>query len=189
MKMTRFTTWVAVMACGLFLAAPAYAITLSDPGVVGAFKGDLANANSTNEAILANALLDLLDGQTSPAGCNITSTQGCMAASDPGPVGGDTYSGNLTLNGAEGGTAAGATFAIGKYNGQNGGYVLFYLPESGAPDQFSNPLWGVAGTEQYALSHVRYFTGGVSTPDGGTTLSLLGLALAGIGAVRRYMSA
>jgi hypothetical protein len=189
MKITRFTTCAAVMACGLFLAAPAHAITLDDPGVVGAFKGALDNADPTNESALANALLDLTDGQTSPDGCDISTLQGCMEASDPGAVGGDTYTGDLTLNGLDGNTATGATYAIGKYDGQNGGYVLFYLPLSGAPDAVSNPLWGTAGTDQYALSHVRYFTSGtVTTPDGGMTLSLLGLALAGIGAARRRMA-
>jgi hypothetical protein len=187
MRITNFRIWAVAIAFG-FLAVPAHAITLNDPGVVGAYQGALANANPTSETDLAQDLLDLLDGQTDPAGCNVSTDAGCMAASDPGVAGGDTYSGTLTLTANEGGDSTGATYAIGKYDGVNGGYVLFYLPDLGGPiPTVSNPLWGATGTDQYALSHVRYFTSGTTVPDGGSTLILLGAALSGLGVARRFM--
>ena len=47
----------------------------------------------------------------------------------------------------------------------------------------------VPGNGADSLSHLTVFCcpGGVNTPDGGTTVALLGMTLAGLGVARRYL--
>ena len=78
------------------------------------------------------------------------------------------YNGTLSLGtqGSAGDTdASGYTYALAKYDGQNAGYVLFYIPDFGTTlPQYSYSIWG--SSEQYALSHFIGFDGGTATPSG-----------------------
>ena len=59
-----------------------------------------------------------------------------------------------------------------------------------APDQVMGSAdLIVPGNGARALSHLDVFCcpGGVNTPDGGTTVALLGMTLAGLGVARRYL--
>ena len=47
MKITNFKTWAALIACA-FLAAPAEALSISDPGVAGGFWAGGQVGNVTN---------------------------------------------------------------------------------------------------------------------------------------------
>src|SRR5262245_48280016 len=78
MKVSGFKTWMAAIAITL-LTAPAYALSLSDPGVVGAANGaTIATSGGGNGfGTLAQAtgvaqhLLDMLANTTDPTGCAI----------------------------------------------------------------------------------------------------------------------
>jgi hypothetical protein len=178
------------LACALF-AIPASALTLTTPGVVGAIYTGTQPSPASNELAWANYLLGL--------GANATVTVDAPGDSDPATeqyrTSATDY--NATLSGGTqvpGNNAQPSTYnvsayswVLAKYDGKNAGYVLFYVPDTnGTISGYSNPLWG-SKPGQYALSHYTYFTSATRTPDGGATLLLLGLALSGIGAGRRFM--
>jgi len=171
----------------------AAALTIVDAGVVGAYHGDLGGSNLANEQVVAQFLLDMVAGTSDSNGpaaggsaCNITTYPGCYATSNV------EYAGTLVgaVQGADNDFTvdAGWEFALAKYGGYKGGYVLYAL--DGAATSLptkSNTLWGKAGTDQYFLSHYAVFNASTTfqVPDGGTTLILLGAALGGLGLVRR----
>ena len=188
MKVSSFKTWMAVIAISL-LTAPAYALSLIDPGVVGAASGETAPNNSPGEnLIVANHLLAMLANTSDPSGCSLAGTVTCYVT---GPV---EYSGTLT-----GGTqitttnnVAGYEWVLAKYNGPNAGYVMFHVPTWGSNviPVTSETIWIVNQKQQNGYGLSGYVAWGpTSVPDSGATLSLLGLALAGIGAFRRFVKA
>lgn len=71
-------------------------------------------------------------------------------------------------------------YALAKYG--NTSYI-FYIGDK--KEVFSVPLNIEA--DQRGLSHVSVFTGTPNVPDGGLTALLLGLALSGMGATRRFL--
>jgi hypothetical protein len=196
MKIRSFLMiWVTAIAVTL-LTAPAYALSLSDPGVVGAASGETADDFSGGAVGIAtgisNHLLGMPINDTDPDNCDLNGTDTCY---ETGP---NDFSGTVS-GGTEvgGGTIAGSTnflYVLAKYDGPNAGYVLFHMPTlSGTIPLLPTGIWGNENDTGFGLSHYVGFgsvpTPPTPTPDGGATLSLLGLALAGIGAVRRYISA
>jgi hypothetical protein len=82
-------------------------------------------------------------------------------------------------------TVTGYTYLFAKYDGPNAGSVVWDL--AGLTGTVSIPANGLAG-QNYGLSGWTLFTAGTTTvPDGGTTLMLLGSALAGLGMIRRLV--
>ena len=186
---------VTTLTLGL-IAMSAHAITITSPlsyntvGLVGTYDGKLGNSSVPQEIIAGQAILDAIG-------------LGTIA----GPVHTDNifdYSGTLSITGAfQGGAGAtsipaGWYYALAKYAGQNAGYALFYLggTASTIPAAPYN-IW-TTGTDQYALSHWTVFNGsneinptdgGNGVPDNGSTLTLLGMAMTGLGLVRRKLSA
>jgi hypothetical protein len=194
MRMTKYTSWA--VAVGLALsAAPAFALTINDAGVVGTIEAGTGNgSNASNETDWSNYLLSLganatvtTDADTPPNGNNETYKTGS-----------NDYNATLstgTQSAAIGDNdpipnVAGSQYALVKYDGPNAGYVLYNVADfdggSGNLPEFSYSIWGKA--EQYRVSHVTTFGGKTTTvPDGGATLILLGAALSGLGAARRFM--
>jgi hypothetical protein len=80
----------------------------------------------------------------------------------------------------------GDTYLFAKYDGPNAGSEVWDL--TGLTGTVSIPANGLAG-QNYGLSGWTLFTAGpgTPTPDGGTTLMLLGSALAGLGMIRRLV--
>jgi hypothetical protein len=142
-------------------------------------------ANVDARTAFANYLLSL--------GANTTSTTDANSNGNTEDYETSSTDYNGTLSG---GVDAGAildvsayTWVLAKYDGRNGGFVLFNVADAGGTiPEFSNPLWGAAGTQQYQLSGVTAF-GGTSVPDGGSTMLLLGAALTGLGTLRRFIKA
>ena len=66
MKITNFKTWAALIACA-FLAVPAEALSISDPGVAGGFWAGGQVGNVTNVTAWANHLLSLGASATATA--------------------------------------------------------------------------------------------------------------------------
>ena len=194
--MAKKLTIIAVMIAFISIfGSNASALTINDPGVVGGVHGDLGNSNVSTETVAAEFILDMIapasDSNGPAAGgvaCDISTQDGCYATSNT------EYSGDLSggVQGASNDNTvdAGFEYALAKYDGQNGGYVLFYLGGVATTlPSVSNTLWGAADTDQYALSHYTAFNGTPTVPDGGTTLILLGAALGGLGLVRRRFNA
>jgi VPDSG-CTERM motif len=184
----------------VFLASfssTASASLIDTVGVVGVIKGKLDNASPETEKLAAQHLLEMYFGSTDANGyaeganpCNIIGDAGCYAT---GPT---EYTANIAGDGVRYNNDytvdAGYEFALAKYDGQNGGYVLFYIGGNAtALPAFSAPFWGT-GT-QYDLAHHTVFNATDVTgeptpfgavPDGGSTLLMLGAALGGFGFVR-----
>jgi hypothetical protein len=176
-------------------SSSAVALTIDQDGVVGIMEGQV-ESNLTNEAIIANAILAMGESQTQPA----STPPGVNCSNDQLPceyrTGDNTYSGTVS-----GGfkqetnptvlTAAALTseYFLAKYDGPNAGYVLFNTADWIAAGNTTVPsngstIWDSRGS---GLSHYSYF-GTTSVPDGGTSLILLGAALAGLGIVRRRLN-
>lgn len=169
-------------------ADPIAPLTYSTPGVVGTFDGKLENANESTVMALAQQILDLVGlGVISPAACTQCKTSEVF-----------DYSGTLsnpirTPETGDFGDSSGQTFivsseykyVIAKYDGQNGGYVLFHVPTFGNElPRYSDNFWGEK-PEQYTISNYTTFD---TVPDGGSAAALFGAALFAVGFLRRRFS-
>jgi hypothetical protein len=183
------TIWATAIAVTL-LTAPAYALTINDPGVVGAASGETGgDANVATATAIAQHLLDMAASTTDLPGCDIDGTTTCYETSSTEYAGAPStvLTGGVRVDGGST-DVSGFTYVLAKYNGNNAGFVLFYVPTFGNTiPQYPATLW-TDNRYQYGLSN---FTGwnGTSVPDGGATLILLGAALGGLGVVRRRMKA
>ena len=103
-----------------------------------------------------------------------------------------------TLTGTSGtGTAtsfidSGYTYLVAKYDGPNGVTEVWDLAGVAAGTTINIPANAFGPTnDKYGLSGWNFYdqitTNTTSVPDGGSTVALLGLALAGAGALRRKM--
>jgi hypothetical protein len=111
-------------------------------------------------------------------------------AASPGspsvPLGTQDVSGNTSV-------PAGSEYVLAKYDGPNGGDVLWYLggaafvlPPDGGPWGWTNPSGQGLG-----LSHFTVYGsgGGDQVPDSGATIALLGLAMGALAILRRKIRA
>jgi hypothetical protein len=195
-SMKRLVPIVAVVALAWSFSSNAHALTINDTGVVGAIGGQLGNNSLDTNLTYAQALLDMGANETDPSNCLLT-TSGCYTTSST------DYSGTIDTTTAISGTSttidASYDYVLAKYDGPNGGYVLFYLPDYGYTiPEYSYSIWyATAGKKKtpvqdsYALSGwVAFNTVTVCEncnplPDGGSTVVLLGSALLGLGFLRR----
>jgi hypothetical protein len=188
MKISSLKTWTAAIAV-TFLAAPVYSLTINDAGVVGAASGETGgNANETTATAIANHLLAMGASESDPDPCSLSGTTTCYKTSST------DYNGTLDVADAtkvDGGSndVSGFTWVLAKYDGDNAGFVLFYVPDLGGTTipLTSSSIWLNVAGQGYQLSN---FVGwnGTNVPDGGMTLLLLGAALGGLGAARRFMN-
>ena len=190
---------VTTLAVGLFSASNAWAVplTYTTVGVVGTIDGNDSLGSEANELTAAQALLNMAMGAATPLGCESLAPDGngdlCYKTNEA-----HDYDGTLTDFGTkvESPTVAQLTissefeYAIAKYDGQNAGYILFYLPAFGytIPNEPFN-FWSAGPGQEWEVSHIIPLNGIpreiTEVPDGGATLGLLGLGLMGLGYVRR----
>ena len=85
-------------------------------------------------------------------------------------------------------TGNGVGFLLAKYDGPEGGDVLFAINGDFTIPQNSGTLWENVAGEGYGLSHYTVFGSEQRVPDGGATFALLGVGLLGLGAMRRKVS-
>jgi hypothetical protein len=182
MKTTLKTLAAACLVAVAFVTnAQAVPLTLNSPNVVGVYNGKLQNASVGVEIAAAQELLNMLAGTHSGAfdvGDNLYLYQ-TSNTEYAGTLAGGLQNANTNLSGYDWGFA--------KYDGQNAGYVLFYLGGALASTIIPNnpaDLW-TTNPNQFALSHVTLFGSANRVPDGGTTAILLGAALAGMALVAR----
>jgi hypothetical protein len=199
LRILAFATAVAIM--GLIPSvAQANTITINSTGIVGIIEGTIQGTDPANEELLAERLLAMGTNQTlqfaSPA-LNCGSNQGPTCDYRTGNN--DYLTADLTFINKDESQSPnvlpslqGNVYILGKYDGQNAGYILFYLPDwNSDPSNTDNVLpvlpatiWGNGQDTGLALSHYSAFSFR-NVPDGGATLALLGGALLGLGALRR----
>jgi hypothetical protein len=173
-----------MLAAGV--SSSAFAITLNDPGVVGTVT-DGAPADTDSEVVYVNTLLSLAANVTTTIDGELyktSSTDYTGSVSATGAVKMNTTDAGFSL------TVSGYTYVLAKYDGNNGGSVLWYL--NGATftlPETSEPLWTNPGGEGYGISHWTGFGGTPpSVPDAGSSLALIGVAMAGLGFMRLKIS-
>lgn len=163
------------------------AITINDPDVVGIIVSG-EPASIANEADWVNQLLALganaVNVPSVPAGhlLSTSSTDYNGSVSAVGAFKINNGDAGFSLN------VSGYQYVLAKYNGPNGGDVVYYL--NGAAFTLpgnSDLLWENRSGQGYAISHWTGFGRTENVPDGGATITLLGMALAGVGFVRSKM--
>jgi hypothetical protein len=181
MKRKHIKNWWAVIACGLLTASNALGIMLNDPGVVGTVESG-EPAGATDEVGYVNYLLAL------PANSGPVSYDGHIYKTSS-----TDYNGTVTL-GVKDETGnvfvpSGWEFVLAKYDGPNGGDVLWYL--GGASFELpgkSDGLWENDAGKGYGISHFTVFNSTASVPEGGSTLVLLGVVLFGLGILNKRIA-
>ncbi len=195
----RFAVLALAALVAFVPAASADTISLSTSGVVGLNDMNSFNDNASDDVRLAYAqqILNLpanfkTDLSADP-GIQYPANDSDIVGYQTGPV---DYNALLTVGIKKDNTNlvdAGWTYALAKYDGQNAGYVLFYLPTYGTtlPANAGFVDWdktSAAGVpHEYGLSGWITFNR-TTVPDGGSMAMLLGMALMGLAGVRRMMN-
>ena len=160
--------------CVMLLAfgAQAFALTINDSGVVGTIEAGTQSSDVANEIDWANYLLSLpvsstlviADGNTPTD--NVTENYLTSSTDYNAILTGGTQIQGATPN------VSGYEYVLGKYDGQNAGYVLFNMSVFGGSSipQFSHTIW-TDNTEKYELSHATGFSV-TSVPDASVMLLL-----------------
>jgi hypothetical protein len=178
--------WAAAIACSCFVGTSAYALTINDPGVMGTIvTGEPSSI--AKEVVYVNTLLAqaLGSGPTTIGGHDYTRSLNA----DPGS---GSVSAVGAFQGPVGNTSvpAGYEYVLGKYDGPNGGDVVWYL--GGAAINLpadSSTIWVNVSSQGYGLSHYTVFNADAgSVPDGGSTLALMSVGLTALGFLRRKLS-
>jgi VPDSG-CTERM motif len=146
-------------------------------------------ADETNTLNYINSLILLAPGATA-VDCQLDASEDCdrvgstlagpfpMAVAEVGKV--DLEVGDAPSLVAD----AAFSYVVGKYDAQNAGTWVWFV--SGVKDD--TVVLPANFTSGHGLSHIGLYNGGVSVPDGGATLGLLGLAMLGVGYLRRRIS-
>ncbi|MEY2429381.1 MAG: hypothetical protein QOJ40_2266 [Verrucomicrobiota bacterium] len=142
---------------------------LNDPGIVGISFGvtSLGQGNLEYETGIAQHLLDMPANTTEPS-------SGPMQYQTSSTEYSGTLTGGVETDLGGGGAvhvAAGHAYAIAKYDGQNAGYILFYLGGQDAYlPEFSYTIWGTdAG--QYQISNFSVFNAVSPVPEPPTMIA------------------
>jgi VPDSG-CTERM motif len=176
---------LAVAVCAVMLAFTYNAtadttLTFNDQYVVGTIS-PAAPADPADVASYINNMITLLPGTSDTfSGQTITRSTNLFgslpAASATGTVSGTSTTIDLTVLGT-------FTYLFAKYDGQNDNSVVWNI--SGLTGVLTIPAFGPLG---YGLSGwILFNQTGVGTPDGGTTVMLLGVALGALGMARRFL--
>jgi VPDSG-CTERM motif len=184
MKSLKYIAAIAIACASIGLAPKASALTFGDANDLGQVlngipSGDAFRTIYVNHLIaMAPGTTDTADGQTYVRSTN-----------NPGP-GFPNYTTAVFAHNGTGtsidlGDGTLYCYLFAKYDGPNAGSEVWYVGDlSGV---ITIPATGLAG-QNYGLSGWTLFScdnGGGRVPEGGSTIALLGLALAGVELLRR----
>jgi hypothetical protein len=183
----RFALLLISMVWAVGAQAMIIPIDYTTSGLVGTADNGGGATSVANELIWANQILALAAGTTE---LDYMSTGVDYRTHDT-----DEYTGVLT-----GGVqhqfaddanmvAAGTEYVLGKYDGQNAGYVLFYLGGAASTiPAYSDDIWTNIQGAGYQLSHYTAFGDGTTSLSEPGTLGLMMIGMMGVGAFRRRRS-
>lgn len=185
----------AIAGLGLLSNAMATTINLTvDPNlppgttsrVLGAINPDHpADASSEQDAI--NGILALALGGTGTQGGNTI----YRSLNDFGSLPTAVWSGVGTSGNTTSFLDTGFQYLAVKYDGPNGAAEVWYIGDIAAGTTLTVPANAFGdNNSQYGISGYNFFnatTNPPSTPDGGSTVALLGMAFVGVGALHRKM--
>jgi hypothetical protein len=178
--MKRLAMLSTVLALVCASSPRAYAISLSDPGVLGIIV-DAIPFGDADVVKFVNIFLDLAPSTGPVVIGTETYTRNSTADPGSGQVASVGTSGTSTT------TAAGYEYIAAKYDGMNGGAVIYYAGGASlALPKDSQGLWQNVQNQGYGLSGWKAFNA-VNVPDGGSTVAFLGFAVLGLGALRRRL--
>jgi hypothetical protein len=172
--MIKTLTKIAAALAVVAFMSSAHALTFAD--AVGTIRSG-EPAGSTDETGYVNHLLGMALGSETYDGHDYVKII---------DVGGTVGAGVQNTTGANSGNATG--WLLAKYDGPNGGDVLFAISGEFTIPQDSGSLWENNNGVGYGLSHFTVFGSEQRVPDGGATVALLGVGLLGLGAMRRKVS-
>ena len=181
--MKNWFLWL-ISICVCLMASNGFALTITDPGVVGTIEAGTQNASLDNEIDWAQYLLDLGVGATATADGNdpLDGVSENYETTSPTDYSG-TLTGGIRINESTPTDLDIYEYVLGKYDGQNAGYVLFYMPVFGGDTipELSHSIWGDEG--QYQLSHTTVYNR-IPEPS---LLVLLGFSLLGLAGTKRKL--
>jgi hypothetical protein len=176
MKTAKYAILALVLCAGL--ASVANALTIGDSNELGFVTFGIPSGDSDRTAYV-NHLKGMVIGTSDTfLGNGFQRSLNVFAPLDTAVFALNGTSTTINLG------TGGYMYLFAKYDGPNYGSEVWYI--NGMTGNITIPA--DAGSAPYGLSGWTLFTPGTpSVPDGGATLMLLGSALAGLGAVRRFL--
>lgn len=188
MRHTLFKSLAAAAVAGFLAVAP------DAQGVILTYIGNYSGNDSENGQGNTTSINDLFDDDCEPLSLTYRSNSGTN-----GQEAGETDWFDVDFdpdNDPQTATLSFENITLGEFNSLTwtyavvkggSGFALYSISDwsFGQDIEFDND-----DIDNKGISHVTLYTceGGTTVPEGGTSVALLGLALAGVGAARRFMS-